>query len=364
MRVLYYYPADNPMIARHVDMLCDNMPKEVECHRATEVEQAKTLLEGGHYDLIHLHGCWRNSSKTVVYTALKQGARLIITPHGQLEPWVQQENRWKEKMPKRVLYQQRIVAKAYCIILQGKMEEECMAKLGWNPRCVIIKNGVITSSITPREMVLQTSRLYRKVMDSNPLSLLTDQQQELLRDIITTGITEDQRWLTSQHHQTLDTEDWRRMLCYVTQEHITDTFKRGIRVLRLEPADLQIDSADCFVPKDYEKPATIESVIGNQWVSENERLIATFKHLKKLTSDKKLSILHLIELDKELRQHPCEEDKLCESLKEWRLYKFAARIMLLMNLKTGLTEGFMPMPPLNDKAAKNMRRQLNNRLSI
>ena len=364
MRVLHYYPDDNPMIARHVDMLCENMSGEVDNHRATEAEQAKTLLKGGGYDLIHLHGCWRNSSRTVVNTALKYGTRLIITPHGQLEPWVLQENQWKEKMPKRVIYQQRVVRKAYSVIIQGKMEEECMTRLGWNPRCVIIKNSVITCSISPKEMAQQTYTLYRKVMDSNTLELMTDEQQDMLKDIITTGITGDQRWLTTLHQSTLNTEDWRRMLCYVGQEHVTDTFKRGIRVLRLEPADIETDPADCFMPEGYEQPATIESVIGNQWVSENERLIATFKHLKKLISAKRLSLLHLVELDKELRQHPCEEDKLCESLDEQGLYKLAARIMQLMGDKTGLTEGFMPMPLLNDRTTKHLRKQVENRMSI
>ncbi|MBQ7514154.1 MAG: hypothetical protein IJS95_07165 [Prevotella sp.] len=352
------------MIASHVDRLCSNMPSYVETNRATEGKNAITLLKSGTYDLIHLHGCWRNSSRTVVNTALKYGTRLIITPHGELQPWVQQQNQWKEKMPKRIAYQQRIVEKAYAVIIQGKMEEECMVRLGWNPRCVIIRNSVITRSITPKEMAAQTYALYRKVMDSNPLELMNDDQQAMLKDIITVGITGDPQWLTSQHLMTLENEEWRRMLCYVEQEHISDTFKRGVRTLRLEPADIQIDPSQCFVPPGYEVPSTIEQVIGNQWVSENDRLVASFKHLKKLTSAKKLSILHLVELDKELRQHPCEEDKLCEALHEHGLYRLATRLMQLMSDKTGLTEGFMPMPPLNDRTTKRMRIQVENRMSI
>ena len=75
-------------------------------------------------------------------------------------------------------------------------------------------------------------------------------------------------------------------------------------------------------------------------------------------------MLHLVELDKELRHHPCDEDKLCETLHEQGLYRLATRLMQLMSDKTGLTEGFMPMPPLNDRTTKRMRIQVENRMSI
>ena len=67
MRILHYYPKEDTMIAQHVQMLSEYG------HCATEAEQAKTLLQGGRYDILHLHGCWRNSSRSIVNLAMRQG---------------------------------------------------------------------------------------------------------------------------------------------------------------------------------------------------------------------------------------------------------------------------------------------------
>ncbi len=135
------------MVTQHVTMLQKGMERDAENHLASNADDARTLLQGSHYDILHLHGCWRNSSRAIVNIAIRKGCRLVVTPHGQLEPWVQEQDYWKDKLPKRVLYQQRIIQQAYAIIIQGRMEQECMERLTWNKRLVTIRNCVITSSI-------------------------------------------------------------------------------------------------------------------------------------------------------------------------------------------------------------------------
>ena len=363
MRILHYYPKDDAMISQHVAMLTENMGLEAENHTTSEVEDARTLLKGGHYDILHLHGCWRNSSRAIVALALRQGARLVLTPHGQLEPWIQEERRWKEKLPKRLLYQQDIVRKAYAVIIQGHMEQECMEQLEWNRRTVIIRNAVITSSISRQEMAHQTFMLYRKVMDSNPLELMDDEMRTTLRNLITAGITGDRRWLVT------DTKlpaviQWRLLFCYAHQEQITDVIERGLRVLGIDAPDIDATKIDYFLPDGFKSTKLVGQIIGNQFASENERLVATFRQLRKFTTDRQLGIMHLVELDRELRQHGCNEEQLNEELKERRLWKSASRIMQLMAQFTGLTEGFMPIEPTNDHTTKALIRQIENHLKI
>ena len=363
MRVLHYYPKDDPMVSQHVATLCESIGLKVDNHLATDVNGARTLLQGSHYDLLHLHGCWRNSTRGIVNIALKRGIRLIITPHGQLEPWVMEESKWKEKMPKRLLYQRNIVRKAYAVIIQGKMEQECMQQLGWNPRTVIIRNSVITNLTTNSNMARQTYALYQKVMDSNPLELMQDDTKEALRTIIKAGITGDRRWLTEEDALPAITQ-WREILCYAHQEQITETIERGIRLLGLEAADIEADQIDYFVPEGMEPAEDIGTAIGNQFVSENERLLATFRFLRKLIDNRQIGIKHLIELDRELREHNCEEDRLYEKMEERNMRKTAARLMQVMSELTGLTEGFMPIPPLDDRASRKLREQIDNHLTI
>lgn len=364
LRVLHYFPKENAMIRQHVTMLTEAMGTEVEQHSATEANDARTLLEGGQYDLLHLHGCWRNSSRQVVAWALKTGARLILTPHGQLEPWVKEENRWKEKLPKQLLYQRDIVKKAYAVIIQGQMEQECMNRLDWNKRTVVIRNAVVTSSITASDMARQTAAIYRKVMDSNQLELMDNDMRKALKSIIKAGITGDRRWLDEEENTLPVISQWRQLLCYAHQERISDVLQRGLRILSLEAPDLDVTKTDCFMPDNYEDTGSISSTIGNQFATENDRLIATFRYLRKLTARKQLGIRHLVELDRELRQYGCEEEQLSEDLKVQNLWKLTSRLMQLMSELTGLTEGFMPVTPTNDRTSRQMRRQVDERLKI
>lgn len=365
MRILHFYPKDDSMISLYVTMLHEGMGLECSNEMVTEAKEAQQNLRSSHYDILHIHGCWNSSLYFIARQAIKSGARIVLSPYGQLEPWVMKDNYWNEKLPKQLLYLKRMVQQSYAVIIQGKMEEECMHKLGWNDRTVIIKNAIITHSITRQEMARQTYHIYRKVMDSNQLELMDEEMQSTLQQLIITGITSSQQWLAEEPHSAPDTlEKWRLLLCYAHQEKITNTILRGIQVMNFQAPDFDVEKIDYFLPSGYETPHSIESVIGISFVSENDRLLATFKYLKKLVLRNQLTIMHLIELDKELRQHDCEEDRLCEKLEEQNLLKMAGRLMQVMHDLTGFTEGFMPVPPLNDRITKRIRLQVENHLKI
>lgn len=367
MRILHYYNAEDKMVTQHVTMLQEGMGRDAENHLASNADDARTLLQGSHYDILHLHGCWRNSSRAIVNIAIRKGCRLVVTPHGQLEPWVQEQDYWKDKLPKRVLYQQRIIQQAYAIIIQGRMEQECMERLTWNKRLVTIRNCVITSCISKEEMSKQTFTLYRKIMDTNTLELLSPDMRQHLKTIIMAGITGDKRWLPNEAVTALPAAvsiPWRELLLYAHHEQITETIHRGLRILGLEAQDVDVEHIDHFWPDSYQEAPLIGTTIGYQFASENERLIASFKTIRKLISNGQFSIKHLIELDRELRQHGCNEEELAESLKERHLLKMVRHVMQLMSDLTGLTEGFMPVPPLNNRKTRQLRTTIENHLKI
>jgi hypothetical protein len=365
MKILHYY-TDDPqgMIAPYVAQLCEALERECRSDKTADAADALQRLGSLHYDILHLHGCWNNASWRVVRKAKAEGTRLVLSPHGQLEPWVVGDNYWQEKLPKKLLYQRRMVQQAYAVVLQGRMEEECMQKLGWNKRTAIIRNCIITRSISSQEMARQMSSLYRIVLDSNPFELMTDDTRHTLQQLIKTGITGDERWLAEPCVAITDDDQWRLLYCYARQEKIEHVIDRGLRLLRLNAPDIDVSQSQCFMPESYEAPQSIEQAIGLQFASENDRLMATFRHLRKLQQHRRLTIAHLIELDKELRQHDAVENELCERLQEHHLYPFTARLMQLTGDLTGLDEGFMPMPPLNDRTTRQMRRQIDNHLKI
>jgi hypothetical protein len=367
MRILHFYQAEDTIIAQHVAMLQEGMGLEAENHMAAQTNDARTLLQGSHYDILHVHGCWRNASRSIVRLALRQGCRLVITPHGQLEPWIQEDNYWQEKLPKRVLYQQALIRQAYAVIIQGNMEQECMERLGWNKRLVTIRNCVITSSISKTDMARQTFKLYQKVMDTNTWELLTAEMRQQLKTILMAGITGDVRWLPQSAVGSLSPAPslpWRELLLYAHHEQITDTLQRGLRILHIEFPEIDVEQIDHFWPEDYQEAPLISPTIGNQFASENDRLLASFRVIRKLISNGQFSIKHLIELDRELRQYSCEEEELGETLKERQLWKLARRTMQVMADRTGLTIGFMPVAPLDDYKTRSLKRQIDNHLKL
>ena len=369
MRILHYYDKKDNLVSQHVKMLADNSVMGVENFLASESEQARTLLQGTPFDLLHLHGCWRNSSRSIAHMALRQGTRLVLTPHGQLQSWIQEDRFWQEKLPKRILYQQELVRQAYAVVVQGSMEQECLDRLAWNPRTVVIRNAVLTNSTSPQEMARQTFDVYRKVMDSNPLELMTDDTRSLLKNILIAGITGDQRWIDSDRSAApadihIDQRQWRLVFCYAHQEQISDTIRKGIRVMALDTPDIDASQISYFLPDGYQATQSIQQAIGNQFPSENERLLATFRQLSKWVATRQFSIRHLVELNRELRQYPCDEDELADELRERRLWRFASRLMQLASELTGLTEGFMPMQPTSDRTTRKLRKQIDNHLKI
>lgn len=364
MRILHFYQSSAGLIAQHVETLCRQMGLSAENLTATHQQEALQLLRGQHFDVLHLHGCWYTPMSRVARVAQKQGTRLVLTPHGELEPWVMKEQYWKEKIPKKWLYQRVLVSQAYAVVVQGGMEEECLHQLQWNERLTVIRNSLITHSITSAEMARQTFLLYRKVMDSNVLELMDDQMRQVLRSILKAGITGDHRWLSGGFEHSLSDEDWRRLLLYAHQEHISETLAKGIRVLQLQTPDLNTEKTEAFYPEDYQPPKSIQQQIGNQFATENERLVATFQLLRRLIFHRQLTISHIVELDHELRHHDAEEEQLAETLRERHLYTTACRMMQILRELTELDEGFMPVPPKNDRITRQISKIIVNHLKI
>lgn len=362
MRILHYYPSDDKLIASYVTTLCDTMGVSCVNEKATEPSEALSMLHSSPYDILHLHGCWRTSAYRIVKEAFRHRVRTVVSPHGQLEPWVMHKNFWKEKLPKRIIFQRYLIQTAYAVVLQGGMEEECLQKLSWNKRTQIIRNCLITQSITPQEMSSQMAALYRKVMDSYTWELMDSGTKDMLRLLIHIGITGDRRW--GQYDGNTPVSDWRQLFCYAHQEQIIETVRRGLRILEIDAPFMDMEAPACFLPDHYETPVSIGSAIGMQYVSENDRLLATFRYLRKLAVSHRLTIMHLVELNRELRSHDCDEEQLAESLQELHLDHTAARILQLTAGLTGLTEGFLPLAPINDRTTRRMLRKIEQHLKI
>lgn len=329
MKILHLYPNDDSLIAKHVTML----------------GQADTDARP---DIVHVHGCWKYQTVKQALQAHRQGARIVFTPHGGLEPWIIAERRLSEKLYKTLLWQRRLAEHSYVMIAQGTMEAEALKQLGWNPRIEIIRNAVITNTITPEAMAQQTQDVYRKVMDSNTIELMSDNCRQLMTMLLKAGITGDRRWVEGEP-PVIDETEWRRLLVYADHENMRTTLDTGIHILGLHHDYIETARIKSYLPTDYEKPKVSAYDVAG--------IVSEMHHGK-------LTMRHFVELDRALRKPDIDEEWLIDAFDEGHLLKYFRRLLQVLTEVTGLDEGFLPANPLNDKGTEKIRKRLYNHLRI
>lgn len=349
MKVLHLYPENQPVIARHVEVLADA------CSRYSDMTVWRSPFDIVP-DIVHVHGCWQHAVVRQAEQLRRQGARIVLTPHDQLEPWVISERQLQEKMVKTILWQRRLTEHSYVLIAHGPMEAEALGRLKWNPRIETIANAVITNTITADEMARQTRAVYQKVMDSHTIDLMADDTHSMLVTLIKAGITGDSRWIDPQllsqqewQFNRLPEEEWRKLLLYADHENIRPTVDAGIATLRLMVPPINTREITSYLPTDYQLPT----------VKANDVTGITIE-----TRRQPLSMLHIVELARALRRPDIEDDSLAEELNSRHLSRYFRRLLLLLQEETGLDEGFMPLQPIDDKQTREMRKLLKNHLRI
>lgn len=107
----------------------------------------KKLLDNIHPDVVHINCCWVPCCALVQKWAQQNDYKVVLTPHGMLEPWIIARHYWTRKFPALLLYQKATVKNADCLHATAESEKENLLKLGYNNRIQIIPNGVDVESI-------------------------------------------------------------------------------------------------------------------------------------------------------------------------------------------------------------------------
>lgn len=97
-------------------------------------------------DLVHVNCCWVPCCALVQKWAQKKGYKVILTPHGMLEPWIMKRNYWTKKIPALLLYQKTAIKSANCIHATAESEKQNILKLGYN-KIEVIANGIDVENI-------------------------------------------------------------------------------------------------------------------------------------------------------------------------------------------------------------------------
>ena len=110
-------------------------------------------------NIVHVHGCWEPQCVWVQKWSQEKGYKVILTPHGMLEPWIMRRNYWGKKLPALILYQKKANCKADYIHATAESEKENLLQLGYNDRIKVIPNAVNVDSIIVKNSWKQTKTI-------------------------------------------------------------------------------------------------------------------------------------------------------------------------------------------------------------
>lgn len=131
------------------------------------IKEFRDFLEDEKPDIVHINGIWSPQNWGFQNVAQKLGIKVIVSPHGMLEPWILDHNPFKKKIA-LFLYQKKAIQRSLCLHATAQMEAENIKALGFKNPIYIIPNGIYLSDIKKnkeyygtRKMVF-LSRIHRK----------------------------------------------------------------------------------------------------------------------------------------------------------------------------------------------------------
>jgi hypothetical protein len=290
-------------------------------------------------DIVHVHGCWSYSAARILRLSKSRGFRTLLSPHGQLEPWIMKQNLFKEKIPKILAYQWKTVRSAFAIQVMGDIEYENIKSLKWNKRIVTVKNSLITSAITNKEMAEKMISLYRKILDTKVYCLMNVQTKESFYKLLHAGLTGER----INNFPQIDYYSWRQMMIFANNEGISNMLLKGCALQPYAYPEIDVNAISTFCDKKSEEQQNYNDI-----TSIEEQIYKKIKLIYKGIFRNHLSTKSLCELADIMRNNDYNEATLANMLRKGKILKFTGRIEQILNETTGLEEGFMPVTSVND----------------
>jgi len=327
---------------------------EVTCLHSLDRSTLSALRD---YDAIHVFTLWHRSVLHLLHKAYSLHIPVVITPLGDLQPWVYAQHQHSYEW----LKWKKVITKASAVQVCGKLEEHSFQQLHLNARSVLIKNPILTSLVTFESVAQATGKLYRKVIDSNVRFSITEEIYALLCGTIQLGIDdfmlrdhEQCRKLNQQWPQ-LTNEQWRKILIYATDEHVDDYLSRGLERLNISKPELNVHDIDKYplpwkyaegdLPSDTLIP---HSILVRSKLSENvdknevgERQLAIeMINLHHETENGHVPLRHLANVYSTLRFIPMDEDRVVDILKAMGLAAFTKKVIRKLQKTLRLPDGY------------------------
>ena len=110
-------------------------------------------------DLVHVNCCWMPACALIQQMAQKRNIKVVLTPHGMLEPWIIKRHYWTRKLPALLLYQKAAIQNADCIQSTAESERDNLMKLGYNTNIKIVRLGIDADGIELKKSWKKTRQI-------------------------------------------------------------------------------------------------------------------------------------------------------------------------------------------------------------
>lgn len=376
MRIVHYIPdiLKSDIVADYVNMLSKHHSENDKVRLVTDKDKVETLMTIKDTDILHVHTCWSRKTAYVVEKAVKGNVAVVLSPHGSLESYVVENEQPKMKKMQLLAYQKGMLKNADAVVVTNTSEFSHIEKMGWTTRLQLEPSAVFDSSVAPSDMTASMLRLYTKVLDTRYFLRMSLGEKEAICSMVHYGMSRDIgcTMLSDEdvkNVRMLNPEQWKRILLYSDDEHISNIIDYSTRVMQIPVPAIDTHSIDRFPVTAHKIQKSLSSDVlfeGNGFRTrilseetdakdvELRNVLTMLCNISYLAGRREMGMNHLAEMYETLRYGDFDEKRFGEIARKLRLMKFSRRLMSVLNKYLRLTEGFMPVAPLNDNGKANL----------
>lgn len=347
------------------------------------------IIEESKADIVHIHGIWNRHSEAVCRWAHECERAVVLSTYKGTMPWHLPAN---PLAPRFIIFQfakRHMLRSAAAIHAVTSQEMKGIKKMLTFPFShTPISNRVETVEYSVndaegradfREVLLKMERLYRKVVDSNAFSLMSEADHVLENNLVAlgaalyAGIGEKDIFLPvgemKEMVKCIEAENWRRIQIHSSDQDVLPYVRKAYKFLGGMYDDIDIDRIERYrflreksyldtsqpqihrarmhqVSEDYERNET------------EQRLCIMLLNAKSLYDKGKLSRRNLADLYLSFRYETYDEYVLESMLDDLGIKQFTARILSVLEKTLLLDEGYIPIETINDRTTRRINRKL------
>lgn len=356
MTILHYIPAMNmkSKASLYVNSLVRSTERVASSHVIEEKDLGTPLLDFIHHgykklkecnpDIVHIHAAWNFRAALFARLARHLGYFVVVSPHGGVTHETITQNLWKEKLPRIIAFQFRMLRKSRLVIAVSQDEFDRLKRLGWKKRMILVPQSP-TDNIGNDELCSQIMAAYRKVIDTHYLERITENEIGFTIRCVREALRRDGCFMQDDEpYEMPDGLSFRRIYIFAHDNSVTPLLLEGAKRLGFSmPSQLDVEVLPRF--KEKQKRQTCKEKNFRKFCEILKKEIPDADNDVHLTPQGEISLIAFANVYCTMRFNDYDEEKLMANMKSARLEKYTAQMMYLFQQLFNMEEGFMPIAP-------------------